>query len=193
MKLTTTFNKNDIFFISDLHFNHENIIAFCERDFLNKEDMDRVLIERWNQKVPEHGKVFMLGDFCFHSRKSAWEKYVSQLNGTIYHVRGNHDKYQITPDKQLQEKTLYDILEINVQNDNEDEVEQKIILCHYPLSTWYKKEKGSWHLFGHCHGSFKHPHYAALDVGVDTLYADSYRPLSYNTIEILITQKFLNS
>ena len=51
------------FFTSDTHFGHSNIIKFCNRPFKNAEEMDRVLIENWNNKVPEDGLVFHLGDF----------------------------------------------------------------------------------------------------------------------------------
>ena len=39
------------FFIADPHFGHERIIQICERPFENVEDMNKQLIEKWNNKV----------------------------------------------------------------------------------------------------------------------------------------------
>lgn len=191
MKIKPEFKKDAVFFTSDLHFLHNNIIEYCNRPFSN-ETMTEELINNWNAKVPENGVVFMLGDFCWSNAsnskyKKDWVRIVKQLNGKIYHIRGNHDKFCISgfnvPDLLVQKETTYDILEIKVDK-------QEIIMCHFPIANWNKKERGSWHLFGHAHGSYNHPHYAAIDVGVDCKYS-YYTPLSYDEIETIITKRFL--
>ena len=40
-----------IFFTSDLHFGHENVLRFDSRPFATVEEMDSELIRRWNAKV----------------------------------------------------------------------------------------------------------------------------------------------
>jgi len=52
IKLKTTDN---IFFTSDLHFYHYNIIQFCNRPFKNLHQMHDTLIENWNSVVPKNG------------------------------------------------------------------------------------------------------------------------------------------
>lgn len=42
-----------IYFTSDLHFGHENVIRFDHRPFASAEEMDETLIERWNNKVSD--------------------------------------------------------------------------------------------------------------------------------------------
>ena len=39
------------FFIADTHFNHDNIIRYCNRPFVTCKEMDRQLIEKWNKVV----------------------------------------------------------------------------------------------------------------------------------------------
>ena len=53
--------------------------------------MNKTIVEKHNAKVSEGDVVYDLGDFCFKGVSNAqyWEQ---QLNGTIVHIRGNHDK-----------------------------------------------------------------------------------------------------
>jgi calcineurin-like phosphoesterase family protein len=83
-------------FTADMHFGHENIIAACDRPFINAEAMHAVLIRKWNERVHPADTVYHLGDFCFKggseggtTKAQTWEK---QLNGKIIHIEGNHDE-----------------------------------------------------------------------------------------------------
>ena len=51
-----------VFFTGDLHFGHENVIAFDDRPFKSVEEMDAELIKRWNAKVGKDDFVYVLGD-----------------------------------------------------------------------------------------------------------------------------------
>ena len=80
-----------IYFTSDMHFGHANIIEFTKtRKFNSVEDMNEELIRRWNSVVHKEDLVYHVGDFAFRSNNSArqWEE---RLNGTIVHIEGNHD------------------------------------------------------------------------------------------------------
>ena len=84
-----------IWFTSDTHFGHKNIIEYCSRPFNGIDHMNQELIRRWNERVKPEDTVFMVGDFCFRGGKDGttpaihWEK---QLNGKIIFIQGNHDK-----------------------------------------------------------------------------------------------------
>lgn len=79
------------FVIADTHFNHENIIRFCNRPFSTIEEMNHHLIKIWNETVRKTDVVFVLGDFAFG--KEAVSKYVPLLNGRKILIKGNHDTY----------------------------------------------------------------------------------------------------
>lgn len=84
-----------IYFTADLHFNHTNILKFCNRPFKNVDEMNDKLIANWNSRVKPYDTVFHVGDFCFkggvEGGKTNFRYWESYLNGRIIHVLGNHD------------------------------------------------------------------------------------------------------
>ncbi len=79
-----------IYYIGDLHFGHENVIKFDHRPFNSVEEMDKALIERWNQKVNSEDLVYVVGDFAYRNEKP-FDWYLRQLKGKKYLIVGNHD------------------------------------------------------------------------------------------------------
>ena len=57
--------RQKIFFTSDLHFGHENVLRFDNRPFETVEEMDEELINRWNDKVGKGDLVYVLGDLIW--------------------------------------------------------------------------------------------------------------------------------
>lgn len=49
-----------IYFIADTHFDHANIIRFCNRPFTSVEEMNETLIVNWNRKVHGNDTVYIL-------------------------------------------------------------------------------------------------------------------------------------
>ncbi len=77
------------YFIADTHFNHENIIKYCNRPFKNSKEMNEYIISKWNSVVTKDDIVYHLGDVGFGSTEEL-KKLVSSLNGTKILIRGNH-------------------------------------------------------------------------------------------------------
>ena len=86
-------SKQGIWFTSDLHFGHQNIIKFCNRPWKTVEEMNEGLIANWNSVVKDDDIVFDLGDFAF-APNSKWKEILSRLNGIHYLILGNHAKYR---------------------------------------------------------------------------------------------------
>jgi len=70
-------------FTADLHLGHANIIRHCSRPFANVDEMDRTLIDNWNEVVQPSDTVWMLGDFA-HNRADprTLRRQFSQLRGS---------------------------------------------------------------------------------------------------------------
>jgi calcineurin-like phosphoesterase family protein len=48
-----------IFFTADQHFGHKNIIKYCNRPFSSVEEMNKVMIDRWNEIVGKEDTVYV--------------------------------------------------------------------------------------------------------------------------------------
>lgn len=80
---------SNIFFTSDTHFGHTNILQFCNRPFHSVQEMNEALINNWNNVVRPEDTVYHLGDFAFGGSQ-LWNDVLSKLNGHIYLILGNH-------------------------------------------------------------------------------------------------------
>jgi len=90
----------NIYFTSDFHLNHFNIINYCNRPFTTLEEMNSTIIAKFNERVKEDDMCFYLGDFVFKSGTGRGEgepdkavNFRNQLNcKNIIFIEGNHDR-----------------------------------------------------------------------------------------------------
>lgn len=89
--------SRNIWFTSDSHFSHFNIIGLCKRPFQTAEEMNERLIKNWNERVNPEDEVYHLGDVAFYRStngnglKIHPREIISRLNGKITYICGNHD------------------------------------------------------------------------------------------------------
>ncbi len=167
-----------IFFTSDLHFYHEKIIRHTQRPFYNAEEMNKVLIQKWNNKIQYNDEIYILGDFTMKGVDLA-SKCLYSLKGKKHLIRGNHDNFVDSPkfDKSLF-VSIQDYMEIAYLN-------TCFILFHYPILEWNGYRKGAISLHGHQHNHKKYNienlrnHILRYDVGVD---ANNMEPISAEEI-----------
>ena len=77
-----------VFFISDLHFGHKNLIKNLRN--MSVEESDKLIINNWNKTVTKKDIVYVLGDITMED-SSHIEHYLSQLKGVMRIIGGNHD------------------------------------------------------------------------------------------------------
>ena len=169
-----------IYFTSDLHFYHKNIISHTGRPFRNVDEMDEALVRNWNNTVMPDDDIYILGDVTMRGPDAAYQM-LSRLQGRKYLIRGNHDKF-VEQQTWKQYSWIFewvkDYHELTIGND-------VFILCHYPFAEWNEFFRGSIDLHGHQHNhqEYNEEQRAAgirrYDVGVD---ANTFAPVSYERI-----------
>lgn len=176
-----------IWFTSDTHWGHENVIKYCNRPFKSADKMDEALITRWNTKVKPEDTVYHTGDFAFLDAERIG-KIIDRLNGNIYLIFGNHDK-TIRNSFELRSKFVKccDYLEIYVPDPTHERGKQFIVMCHYAMLVWNKAHHGAWMIHGHSHGTLKYPiDGQILDAGTDV---HNYEPISYQEVKAIMATK----
>ena len=173
----------NILVTSDTHFGHDSIIEHCARPFLHKEEMNEVMIEKWNKKVDPKDTVLHAGDFALRMSQTEIEDLIKRLNGRIHLIMGNHDfskrNKSMGRARGFVEKVMYKEIKVGGM---------LIVLSHFPFLTWNKSHWGSIHLHGHCHGGLVHKNCPAcgsdrrvrrMDVGVDP---NNFEPLHIDEV-----------
>ena len=140
------------YYISDLHFFHESLNTQMDcRGFKDAAQMNAYMIKQWNSRVRPKDEVVILGDFSVGKAKETNEV-LSQLNGTLYMIKGNHDSY--LKDSEFNKERFVWIKPYAEMHDNR----RKVVLSHYPIfcynGQYRRNKKGeplTYMLYGHVH------------------------------------------
>lgn len=166
-------DNSKVWFIADTHFNHANIIKYCNRPFTDKEEMNHCLINNWNSVVNKNDRVFVLGDFALCGKDKIIE-IGKQLNGRKTLILGNHDRgsLQTYYNAGFEMVTKYPI------------VFNGYILSHYPVDCSSMQIKN---IYGHVHNSEQYRDITLNDICVSVERIE-YFPISLEEVE----KKFYN-
>lgn len=175
-----------LWFTSDWHLYHKNIIKYCNRPFESLEEMAKIIITNYNSVVQPKDVVYFLGDIAFCNQETLCS-IIKKLNGKKHIIIGNHDHIgeQVRPyfnsiERLETIKGLYN----------------SYILCHYPLVSWDRCNYGTIMIHGHQHNKqeynerMKQEHILRYDCGVD---ANNYYPVNEKQIIDFFGQEVLNS
>lgn len=184
-----------VWFTSDLHFSHRNIIRFCNRPWENTTQMEKGLIENWNNYVGDNDIVFVLGDTFWFNDSQHIRKTLSLLKGKdIYLIPGNHDDFEAY--HRVNDPRIHLCADVVCcWFTEENNPTREVWLSHYPMMTWPHRERGAWQLFGHIHSQPGKDtgvdqdlplHWNQADVGCDRFF---YRPVSLNFLTEMFTDR----
>jgi calcineurin-like phosphoesterase family protein len=174
------------YFTSDLHFFDTGVIPYCDRPYLNVEEMHRELSRNFMKTAQDAEEIYLLGDIC--TGLSAQEadaatsleclKEAASLLGVgtkpFYLLRGNHDL--------LPPGFYLDAGFSSVAMRLETEVAGcRALLCHDPAAA---QRPNTLCICGHLHHLFREHYNAernilAINVGVDVR---GYKPISEDEI-----------
>lgn len=190
-----------IYFTSDLHFWHSNVIKYCNRPFSSTEEMNEMLIKYWNDTVGPEDTVYCLGDFSLAF--APVELYSSRLNGIKYLVPGNHDfchsyhkKARNVEGREKWKQKYVDHGWIVLPEQTNIEISGATVdMCHHPYNfiqthtihddkydKWRPKDEGRWLICGHVHEKWKIAD-RMINVGVDVW---DFKPVAITEIEKII-------
>lgn len=79
-----------IYLISDTHFCHDREFLYGPRGFENVGEMNKAIVENWNNIVSMEDDVYLLGDVMLNDNEEGI-RLLKQLKGKIHIILGNHD------------------------------------------------------------------------------------------------------
>jgi len=181
-----------VWFTSDTHFGHKNIIRYSNRPFDSVEEMDEELIKNWNAVVGENDIVYHIGDVSL-TKYDKTLHILSRLNGRKHLITGNHEKSVMSKEYNRQMfESINQLKKIYVEDPDVKGGKQAIVLCHFAMRVWDKSHHGAWHLYGHSHDSLEYEKWGkSMDVGVDAAarVLGEYRPFSYEEVKAIMNKR----
>lgn len=169
-----------IWFTSDLHFNHNNILKYepISRPFETVEEMNETLIKNWNDRVKPEDTIYVLGDLCM-GKDTDIPAILERLTGRIVLIRGNHD--------QSKRRKIYEKHGIEIRDISYLPYKGRFfVMCHFPIASeefmeMVRKDNSEViMLYGHIHSNAPKGYKdGTFHVGVDT---NDLRPVSIEEI-----------
>ena len=160
-----------IYFTSDLHFFHTNIMKYCAETRAlaggNIDTMHELIIDGLNKRVRKNDTLYILGDVFFTTNTEAASTILDKINCTDKHlIFGNHDHVIRKNETLLSKfKSARDYAMISYEK-------ERFVLMHFPIESWDRKERGAYHLHGHQHslndGKIGRMIPNRMDVGIDS-------------------------
>ena len=158
-----------VWLISDTHFDHENIIRYCNRPFHSVEEMNSVILRNWNRTIRPGDLVYFLGDMSFGRGSKSPKWWLKRLNGRIIYIKGSHD-LGIRPSSVLPKVTRVSNFEyVGIDDLN-------LLLVHDPVSPAVNGWDG-WIIHGHSHDNHPFLNLQKKRVNV-SVEVTNYRPVS---------------
>ncbi|WP_371805088.1 metallophosphoesterase family protein [Candidatus Lokiarchaeum ossiferum] len=173
----------NIYFTSDWHLFHSNIIKYSERPFSNVQDMNNSILKMFFSTVNKGDVVYFLGDFSFASKSKHVEilAILKQLTELVdfHFIIGNHDKHMVSYYKKYC-TSVSTLKEIRI-------LDKTITLCHYPMHSFIHSHHNSWQLYGHHHSNTNTEIKGKrFNVSVD---ANHFQMISFSQLESLMEQR----
>lgn len=169
------------FFTADLHLGHTNILSHCAwtRPYDTVESMDSAIVERINERVSSDDILYIVGDFAVSGDVEYIRHLFHQIRGRKVLILGNHDLDRRGRVRKNLRDLPWDRPPTHAQETTDEGC--RIYMHHYACRTWPAAHHGSYHLFGHSHGSLP-PLGRSRDVGIDC--PDSrFTPMTFREIQ----------
>ena len=177
----------NLYLTADTHFNHTNMLSYCNRPFKSVLDMNERLIANINSRCKKEDFLWNIGDFMLTKSSQAevehsYECLITAINPQIGFIKGNHDERN-----KIKNTLLYATIQFS---------HFKYLLLHIPPTSkaWNKKYSFllphvDCILCGHVHNAWKWLIYdygygkiPIINVGVDVW---NYHPVKIDELNVL--------
>lgn len=170
----------NMWFTSDFHEGHANIIKYCRRPFKDVYEMHNKLVKNMNNRIKEEDTVFHIGDYCFKNSPGGkigegvavkYSEWMKDYNGNWIFIKGNHDSNNAV-------KTHIEKIYLHFGG-------KKICLVHNPE---HSSPYCDLNLVGHVHNQWKikrlNEKSIMINVGIDVW---NFLPVNYQEIDKLVS------
>lgn len=139
-----------VWFISDTHFWHHNIIKYCNRPFADVAEMNTAMMTNWKSKVKQGDLTIHVGDVMFGGERniSQMNEWLAYIPGEVILIAGNHD-FHDRKQKHLYNLNVSQVFRtIDFTHDG-----MSFRIQHYPMSQPELDEfvSGGYNIHGHIH------------------------------------------
>lgn len=155
--------SQNIWFTSDTHYNHANIVRGISnwphghgtRDYNTLDEHNEHLVQSINANVGQDDILYHLGDWSFGGLDKVFEFASRLVCKNVHLILGNHDHH--IENNKGGAKGIFKSVQHYL---NKTIGGQNMVLCHYAMRTWNHGHKDTIMLFGHSHNTL--PDYCAL-------------------------------
>jgi calcineurin-like phosphoesterase family protein len=173
--------NEEVWFTSDTHFGHQNIIKHSRNDqWKTSQEMDEFLIEQWNSVVKKNDRVYHFGDFAWMARDA--KKIRPRLNGFIRLIVGNHDDIPSLAAAGLFSRVM---LWRHFGITSNEDIEIEFTGTHIPLRDDQFRHGHQFNVHGHMHDKIlDDPRYVNICVE-----QTNYRPLHVTELMAIFNER----
>lgn len=170
-----------IYFTADFHYNHGNIIKYCNRPFLAQQDKEALAAnggkwhnDDWKGEGASRHRISSEAISLMNDSIIDGVNKTVGINDTLYFLGdwcfGSHvvDYYRAAREcrdrircKKIHmiwgnhDEGISNLFESCHDLFNLNVNGTPIILCHYAMAAWHKSHRGSWQLYGHSHSAME--------------------------------------
>ena len=166
-----------IYFTSDLHLYHRNIIEYAHRPFNTSVEMSEIILDNINKEVNKDDFLFILGDFCFLSVKQNIKQLKRIRCNNIVFTQGNHDQRRFI--SRIREETDKKIVTHYINERPMNIGGTTLLYNHIPVPDISKIDYINLHGHIHTEGLYSITKEGYYDVGVDN---NEFKPVSMSKI-----------
>lgn len=155
-------NFEDLYVTSDLHLSDTVNRTIAYRGFKSGQEHTKFIRNLINSTIKSKSAIlYILGDVGYRDDDQSLISFIKSLTPRVKICLGNHDS-----ERQLKRFWSMGIIE-DFKHDFKINYNGNLFhLSHFPMLEWDGLFRGSYHLFGHCHGNQK-PYLRSMDIGLD--------------------------